>query len=166
MSSLYELTDAYETVINMLYDDEVDEQAVIDTLEGIEGEFENKADNYAKLLKNIIADSKAIKEEEERLYARRKSLENKVTRLKDTLEANMRVIGKTKFKTQLFSFNIQKNGGVQPLSIDVFDVNEIPKQYLIPQDPIPNNEAIRTLLESKQVPWAHLAPRGESLRIR
>lgn len=166
MSRLYELTDAYETVINMLYDDEIDEQVVIDTLEGIEGEFEAKADNYAKLLKNINSDIKAIKEEEERLYARRKTLENRATRLKDTLEANMKVIGKTKFKTELFSFNIQKNGGKQPLVIDVLDVNDIPKEYLIPQDPIPNNELIRAMLEIKNLPWAHLEPRGESLRIR
>ena len=166
MSSLYQLTDTYETVMNMLYDDEVDEQVILDTLEGIEGEIEVKADNYAKLIKNINADVKAIKEEEERLYSRRMSLENRAKRLKDTLEANMKAIGKTKFKTELFSFNIQKNGGLQPLSIDVLDVNEIPKEYLIPQDPLPNKDMIRWLLETKQVPWAHLEPRGESLRIR
>ena len=85
--------------------------------------------------------------------------------MKDTLEANMRAVGKTKFKTALFSFNIQKNGGLQPLVIDGL-IDDIPGKFLIPQPPVPNNEAIRKLLAEKQVDWAHLDPRGESLRIR
>lgn len=96
---------------------------------------------------------------------RRKGLEDRQKWLKDNLEANMREIGKTKFKTALFSFNIQKNGGLQPLIIDGA-IDDIPGRFLIPQDPVPNNEAIRSLLAEKQVDWAHLEPRGESLRIR
>lgn len=96
---------------------------------------------------------------------RRKGLEDRQKWLKDNLEANMREIGKTKFKTALFSFNIQKNGGLQPLVIDGV-IDDIPGRFLIPQDPVPNNEAIRSLLAEKQVDWAHLEPRGESLRIR
>lgn len=166
MATLYELTDAYDTVMNMLYDEDVDQQTILDTLEGIEMEFEDKADNYAKIIKNINSDVEAIKVELDRLQARKTALENKSKWLKDTLEANMKQIGKTKFKTALFSFNIQKNGGLQPLAIDVLDINEIPKKYLIPQDPLPDKDKIRQLLETKQVPWAHLEPRGESLRIR
>ena len=77
----------------------------------------------------------------------------------------MREIGKTKFKTALFSFNIQKNGGLQPLVIDGH-LEDIPGKFLIPQPAVPNNEAIRKLLEEREVDWAHLEPRGESLRIR
>lgn len=77
----------------------------------------------------------------------------------------MREIGRMKFKTALFSFNIQKNGGQQPLVI-TGSLEDIPGCFLIPQDPVPNNEAIRTLLGERQVEWAHLEPRGESLRIR
>jgi chromosome segregation ATPase len=166
LPSLYELTDMYDTVMNMLYDEDVDQQAILDTLEGIEMEFEDKADNYAKIIKNINSDIEAIKLEMDRLQARKQSLENKSRWLKDTLEANMKQIGKTKFKTALFSFNIQKNGGLQPLVIDEVDINKLPKEYLIPQDPLPDKDKIRRLLETQQVPWAHLEPRGESLRIR
>ena len=166
MSSLYQITENYDAVLNMLYDEEIDEQTILDTLESIEGEFEDKADGYAKLYKSLKYDAEIIKAEIERLRARLTTFESRSQALKDTLEANMKQIGKTKFKTTLFSFNIQKNGGLQPLRLDVLDVNKIPKNYLIPQDPIPNNEKIRSLLETKQVPWAHLEPRGESLRIR
>jgi hypothetical protein len=166
MSSLYQLTETYDVVLNMFYDEEADEQTILDTLEGIEGEFEDKADNYAKLIKTIKYDAEIIRAEIERLRTRLTTMENHAQHLKDTLEANMKQIGKTKFKTPLFSFNIQKNGGLQPLKLDVMDVNTIPKDYLIPQDPLPNNEKIRELLTTQQVAWAHLEPRGESLRIR
>ena len=44
------------------------------------------------------------------------------------------------------------------------DVHAKDDTYLVPQPPVPNNEAIRKLLDEKQVDWAHLEPRGESLR--
>ncbi|WP_033167675.1 siphovirus Gp157 family protein [Clostridium sp. KNHs205] len=166
MSSLYQITENYDAVLNMLYDEEMDEQTILDTLESIEGEFEDKADGYAKLYKTLKYDADTIQTEIDRLRSRLNTFENRAQSLKDTLEANMKQIGKTKFKTTLFSFGIQKNGGKQPLKIDALDVNTIPAEYLIPQDPLPNNEKIRELLEKQKVAWAHLEPRGESLRIR
>jgi chromatin segregation and condensation protein Rec8/ScpA/Scc1 (kleisin family) len=165
MSNLYELTEQYEEILNLLYDGETDEQTILDTLESIDGEIEDKADNYAKLIKSMKADAEAIKKEEERLYARRKSLENRAASLKDRLEENLRFIGKTSFKTALFSFNIQKNGGKQPLTITE-NIDDIPMKYLIQLNPVPDKEAIRELLASKEVEWAKLEPYGESLRIR
>lgn len=162
---LYDLTEEYAALRDMLYDPEVDELTLRDTMEAVWGEIEDKADGYAKIIMDMKADTDILREEENRLAARRRHLESRSKYLKDTLEANMRAIGKTKFKTALFSFNIQKNGGLEPLVIDGL-IDDIPGKYLIPQPPVPNNEAIRKLLTEKQVDWAHLDPRGESLRIR
>ncbi len=163
--NLYELTEQYLALQEMAYDPEVDEQVFQDTMEELWGEIEDKADGYARIIIGMKADIESLRNEELRLAARRKSLELRSQQLKDNLEANMREMGKTKFKTALFSFNIQKNGGLQPLVIDGL-IEDIPGRFLIPQPPIPNNEAIRSLLAEKQVEWAHLEPRGESLRIR
>ena len=165
MASLYELTDEYKTVEELLYDPEVDEQTVIDTLDGIEGEIENKADNYAKLIRELQADADKLKEEEQRMAARRRSLESRADRLKRNLQANLEFIGKTKFKTALFTFSVVQNGGPQPLTI-TDNLGEIPGKYLIPQPPVPDKDKIRELLATKAVEWAHLEPRGKSLRIR
>ena len=162
---LYELTGQYEEIINLLYDGETDEQTILDTLESIEGEIEDKADNYAKIIKNMLADAEAVKKEEERLHVRRKSLENKAKWLKEILKANLEFIGKTKFKTVLFSFSVSKNGGKQPLTITE-NIDEIPGKFLIQQNPLPNNEAIRELLADKEVEWAQLEPYGTHLNIR
>jgi len=161
MSNLYQLTNNYETILNMLYDENVDEQMILDTLEGIEGEIEDKADGYAKIIKELLGDAEKIKEEKKRLEKRQKSFENRAKLLKDNLENSMRQIGKTKFKTELFSFNIQKNGGKQTLTIN----GDVPKEYtktIIEND----TDKIRADLEAgKILPFAYLEPRGESLRI-
>ncbi len=162
---LYELSEQYQILQEMAYDPEVDEETLKDTMEGLWGEIEEKADGYARIIFSMKADIEILKKEEERLRLRRKSLENRSELLKNNLEANMRYIGKTKFRTALFSFNIQKNGGLQPLVIDGL-IEDIPGKYLIAQEPVPDNKAIRELLKDKQVEWAHLEPQGESLRIR
>lgn len=162
---LYELTEQWDAVFNMMEDGETDEQVIFDTLEAIEGEIEYKADNYARIIRNLQANVSALKAEEERLFQRRKSAENHIQRLKDTLQANLEFIGKTKFKTDLFSFSVAKNGGKQPLSI-TDNLDEIPGKYLIPQPPKVNNDAVRELLKDKEVDWAHLEPYGRHLNIR
>lgn len=164
MISLYELAEQYGGIRRMLYDEDVEDQVIYDTLESLDAEIEDKADNYAKLIRELKLEAELVRTEEERLHARRKRMEARADLLKNCLEENMRFIGKTSFKTALFSFNIQSNGGPQPLEISA--VTEIPMRFLIQQDPVPDNEKIRKYLKEHEVEWARLLPRGESLRIR
>lgn len=146
----------------MLYSEDIDEQTILDTLESLEGEIEDKADNYAKIIISLKADAKAIKDEETRLSDRRKALENKSETLKKNLEGVMRETGKTDFKTALHSFKIQKN----PESVIIDDESKIPSTYLIEQQPQIDKNAISKLLKSGvKVSYAHLK-QGEGLRIR
>lgn len=163
MSRLYELKENYKKVADMLYEEEIDEQCILDTLESIEGEIEDKADNYAVIIKELLADAKVCKQEKLRLEARQKSFENRAKLLKDKLEEVMRETGKTKFKTAKFSFGIQNNGGLAPLWIDE-DYSNIPQKYLKVE---PDNTKIRQALDSgENIIFAHYEPRTESLRIR
>lgn len=162
MSNLYQLTNNYETVLNMLYDEDADEQMILDTLEAIEGEIEDKADNYAKIIKELEAKQNARKEESKRLTESAKIFENRVKVLKSNLFNSMKATGKTKFATDLFSFNIAKNGGKQTLTID----GDVPEEYT--KTVIENDtDKIRQALENgEKLTFAHLEPRGESLRIK
>ena len=150
MSNIYELTRNYDEVLNMLYQDDVDEQMVLDTLESIEGDIEDKADNYAKIMKELETKAKARKEEAQRLS----ESANLFNAMKET--------GKTKFATNLFSFSIARNGGKQALTID----SEVPAEYT--KTVIENDtDKIRQALEKgKKLPFAHLEPRGERLSIK
>lgn len=48
MATLYELTEEYRQLLEMMEDDTVDPEVLQDTLEGVDGEIEAKADNCAK----------------------------------------------------------------------------------------------------------------------
>lgn len=163
--SLYELTADYEMLLVMLYDDETDEKMILDTLESIEGEIEDKADGYAKIIKELLGDAEKIKAEKIRLEQRQKAFENRAQLLKENLQNTMKQLGKTKFKTDLFSFNIQKNGGKLPLIID--DVSKVPNEYFKHTEKEIDNTKVREAIDSgENITFAHYGAQGESLRIK
>ena len=165
MPTMYELTADYKTVLEMMYDTDIDPQAITDTLESITAEIEVKAENTAIIINELTAEAAKIKSEEQRLNARRKVYENRVTNLKQGLFDAMKLTGKTKFKTDLFSFNIAKNGGKIPVIVDV-DCSELPDD-LVTITEKPNLDAIAAYLESNpESKYAHFGERGESLRIK
>ena len=136
--------------------------------------IEDKADGYAKIIKALEADVDGIQKENDRLTSRKKTYENRIKWLKQNLEMCMRATGKKKFTTDLFSFNIQKNGGKRKLTIDV-NVENIPEEYRIKHPDTVNGDKLREYLKenglegqdgSLNCEWCHLEPQGESLRIR
>ena len=161
MSNLYKLNQNYQELLNMLYQDDTDEQMILDTLESIEGEIEDKADGYAKIIRELEAMRDAKKEEMYRQQDGAKRLDNRINFLKQNLFNVMKQTGKTKFATDLFTFRIQKNGGKRALTID----GEVPEEYtriVIEND----TDKIRQALEQgEKLPFAHLEAQGESLRI-
>lgn len=165
MPTMYELTADYLEVLDLANDPDIPPEVVADTLEGIGGEIEFKAENTAKILKELEASVAALKAEEKRLAERRKQLETNVQKIKERLFDMMKTTGKVKFKTDLFSFSIQKNGGKLPVVLDVKDTSELPDD-LVKITETADLEAIRELLDAGDTRFAHYGERGESLRIK
>lgn len=165
MSSLYELTGYYAMLQNMLEDEEMSDEEISDRLKDLNDEIEMKADNYAKMIRNFETSLEGIKIEAKRLSERKSKLEANIKRLKDDLQTAMITTGKTKFKTDLFSFGIQKNGGALPVIVDV-DTSELPDDLVIVSEK-PDLKAIEKYIkETGDVTFAHFGERGESLRIK
>jgi len=159
MATLYELTGQYRELLELAESEELDKQLIADTLEGLDGEIEIKADGYAKVIRELEGKTAVLKDEIDRLSKRKSVIENNIKNLKQALETAMRATGKTKFKTELFSFNIQKN----PARLVI--TGEVPEEFLIPQEPKVDNKAIKELLKQQELPFAYLE-QSESLRIR
>lgn len=156
--NLYELSLSFQEVQNM----ELDPEVMKDTLDSIEDAIENKAENIAKLIRNLESDVSAYKEEEDRLKTKRQATENKVKWLKTYLEDNMKLTGKTKFKSGMFNFSIQKN----PASVNITDERIIPEEFLIQQPPKVDKTSLKEILKKGiEVPGAELK-QTEGLRIR
>ena len=165
MSTLYQLTDDYLTLLEMAEDPDMDEQALMDTMEGIEGALEIKAEGYAKVIRTLEGDAAACDAESKRLRNKKQAIERNIDRMKKALQYAMEVTGKTKFKTALFSFGIQKNPA--SVVIDEGYIENIPDRFLIPQDPQIDKKAIKEALKAGEdlEGIAHLSE-TYSLRIR
>ena len=159
---MYELTADYMTVLNMATDAATPPDAIADTLEAIGGEIEIKAENSAVIMQELTAESEKLKNEIERLTARKKSLETNVAAIKERIFDAMKTTGKEKFKTTLFSFSIGKN----PAKLVIDDAEKIPRKYMIPQPAKIDNVKLKEDLKAGKVcSYAHLE-QGESLKIK
>lgn len=146
MSTLYEIVNDYLTIQHMMEDPDLDPQTLADTMEGIEGELEVKADGYAKVIRNMEADIEAIKSEVNRLTDRRKTIEKNIQTLKLALQKSMEITGKTKFKTELFSFGIRNNA--PSVIMDETDIRKIPSEYLRIRDPEVDKNKLKDALKN------------------
>lgn len=159
-ASLYELTGQALVLQKMAEDSDVDPQVFADTLETLDFEIEEKADAYAKIIRMLEGQKATMEAEITRLTGRKMMLENKAERMKRNLEKSMILLNKRKFKTDLFSFNIQKN----PASVNI--IGKVPEEYLIPLEPRVDKKAIIAYVkEHGNTEFAELT-QSESLRIR
>ena len=163
--TIYQITNDYLQLMQMMEDPELDPQTLADTMEGIEGELEDKADNYARVMKNMEADLNGIKAEIERLSTRKKTIENNIKRMKEALQFSMETTGKTKFKTELFSFGIRKNAPA--VIMDEPYIENVPERFLKYSDPTINRSAIKEAIQNGEdlEGLAHLE-QSSSLSIR
>lgn len=159
---LYEISQGFEYLLSLMEDPDTDLEMLNDTLESLEFELEEKAENIVKIMKSIEAQEKALKDEENRLSSRRKTFENKREGLKKYLQNNMELMKKDKIKTALFSINIQNN----PPSVDIKDETKVPKKYKVKQpDKIDKKAILEDLKADIKVRGCEMV-QGRSLRIR
>ena len=165
MASLYELQDdliAFQEMCNDP-DAELDEQAVKDTLEAIEGSYDAKVEAWLKVIKNLDAEKEAVKAEADRLVKRATTIKNNIDRMKNTLISSMQLTGR-KTAGELLKATVANNGGKLPLIVD--ENAELPEKYQKVEIK-PNNEAIREALDKgEELPFAHYGERGVHINIK
>lgn len=160
--TLYEITDEYRKLLEIAEDPDMDPDVLRDTMEAIDADLEDKADGYAKVIRTLEAEEAGVDAEIKRLQARKSAVSGNKGRIKDALEKAMRQTGKTKFKTVLFSFGIQKN----PPSVAILKEDSVPIDYLVVPDPQPDKKRILAELKAgAKFDWAELK-QTEALRIR
>lgn len=135
MSRLFEIANDFALLFDQLESfDEIEEadmreiaqQAWFDTLEGVEGEFEIKAENVAQYIKALRKEAEDIREEEQALSARRRAKEKRVKSLTDYLMACMKQIHREKIETAKCKLSIRKNAE----SVQVVDEDGLARDLL------------------------------------
>lgn len=158
--NLYELKESYLKVLELI---EAGEEGLEDTLESINDTIEVKAENYAKIIRNLEGNVNMLKAEIERLNSRKKSIEGNVDRLKENLKQAMILTGKEKIKTGLFNITVANN----PVALNVFDESKIPENFFTYETiKKMDKSAIKDLLKAGQVIEGAELTQGKGLRIK
>lgn len=147
MPRLYELTDAYASLVAMLEDCETEEQAmeIIAQIDAVTNDISTKAEAYAKIRMNLkaqaaelAAKAKIFKDEADRLSSKAKSVENNIQRMNERLLFAMELAGLRQLSTPIGKFYTQKT-----TRVEVLDAWAVPEIYATPQEPKVDKAAIR-----------------------
>lgn len=117
---LYEIAADYENLLEMIEEGEIPEEAVIDTLESIEAIFEEKADNIACGIKNLLAEIEAIKKEKANLDSRIKAKTRTVEKMKAYLSEQLLRVGCSKMETARNKLSFRRSEKVMVDDVDAF----------------------------------------------
>lgn len=111
MATLYELTGQFLDIYNM----DLDDETKLDTLDSIDWQtdYENKVENYIKVIKNTEADIEARKNEIKRLTELNRADERKNERMKEVLKDSMALTGHERVDTPLFIVSFRKSQAVE-----------------------------------------------------
>jgi ADP-glucose pyrophosphorylase len=154
---LYEISQSY----NSLLDADLEGPEFEKALKVIDDAFDLKAENLAKLIRSIKGDIEAIKLEEKRLEAKRKTYENKIKSIEEYLFNNLQMTDKKKVQTPLFTIAIQKN----PAKLVVKNEEKIPDKYFKTIRQLDKASLKEDIKEGLEVDYAELI-QTESVRIR
>ena len=111
MSTLYELTGQYLEIYNLDMDDET-KQDTLDSIDWAE-DYENKVENYVKVIKNLDADMEIRKNEIERLRKLNDADNSKKERMKEAVKESMELTGHDRVDTPLFKVSFRKSEAVE-----------------------------------------------------
>lgn len=165
MTSLYDIAAEYRQTADKLADLDLDEQTIADTLEGMSGALEVKAQNVVMFARNLEATATAIKEAETAMASRRKAIEHRAAGLRRYALSAMQFAGVQSIECPYFKLAVRKN----PPAVEVFDAAQIPAQFMRtpePPPPAPDKKAITEAIKAGQeVPGARLVS-GERLEVR
>lgn len=133
-------------------------------LVSIRSDFENKADGYCGLIREMEMRASARQDESDRMARLAQADANAAKRLKDRLKLFMTLHGIRIVETNRFRIRVQANGGKVPLELLV-PVENIPPLYQR-QRIEADLEKIRIALEGgENLEFAALRERGTQLRI-
>lgn len=162
---LYDVTQEYLAIQALSEDaDEDFAIAVRDTLQGVEGEFNEKAKAVAVVALNFESDIEAIDAEINRLQERKRCIKNRNEQLKNYLRENMEACDIRKISCPLFTITLAK--GREVVVIDNED--EIPDEFMRVKTVLePDKNSIATCIKSgEEVRGAHIEQGKSSIRIK
>lgn len=163
MTALYLIANEYRTAAMALADLDMDAQTVADTLEGLSGELETKAQSVAFMVRSIEADAASMKEWARSANDRASAAMNRAESLREYIARCMQSTGMTKIEGPGVKLSFRKSSAVV---IDGADL--IPAEFMRQAEappPAPDKKALAEAIKSgRAILGAHIEVR-QSLHI-
>lgn len=143
--------------------------AWFDTLEGIEGEFDEKAENIAVYIKELEAEAKTLKAEKIAVGKRQAQKEKTAEGLRKYLITSMKAIGRNKVDMPKAVLSLKNNAPSLVVDDEISFINWAQKhndnllKYSMPE--IKKNDVKTLCKNGEKVPFVHLE-RKASLTIK
>ena len=115
--TLYDIADNYRSFFDAVEAGEIPEDAIAGTLEAINGEFDNKVDNIACMIKNWLTLANGQREEAKKLMDLAKDNEKRAEHWKDWLTMCMTMAGKKKVETTRCCVTVTRDGNQLKLTV-------------------------------------------------
>jgi hypothetical protein len=125
-NTLYELSEDYLRLLDLLEDPDADEQALEAELDQISGLIAHKAEAIAGLVTHMEGLADARRAESKRLKERADADERHAQRLRDYVLRHMQAIGSERIETLRFTLQIRRN----PPAVEVLEQMLVPPQFL------------------------------------
>ena len=157
--SIYEIDDSILSLVDM----ETGEIEDIARFDELQMERTQKVENIGCYYKNLVAEAKAMKDEEANLAQRRKAVENKAERIKNLLVYALK--GK-KFESPKVRCSYRKAKSVQVDDDFIAWAEEHAEDLLTFKEPTPNRTAIKAALaDGREIEHAEIVT-SESLQVK
>ena len=164
MPKLYELTGQLKELERLVSENEAPLSEVEDTIKLIEGDFEEKAINLVKVIRNKEPDISIIDEEIKRLQQMKKNINVKAENLKEYLRHNMEANGINKIECPIFSITLKRAAEL----VKIIDDKLIPDEYVTIKTTCHPDKAriLKALKNGEQIKGAELSSAKPALQIK
>lgn len=125
---LYEISQQYADVQKLIDSDDTGSMAdaIAETMQMIEGDFQDKAVNVVLFTQNIESDIEAIDTEIKRLQDKKKAIQNKAEGMREYLRMNMAATGINKISCPLFSITLS----TPQKQVEITNESMLPDDYV------------------------------------
>ena len=161
MTALYQISN---DILKLMSDEEIPVDCLADTLESLGMEFDDKAENIIKLIKNENADIAAYKAEAKRLLELAAKKEKLVEQLTKYLGHEMQKLGKKSLKIGVHQVSTRKGTTV----VNITDESRIDDEFMnIKTTVTPDKKALlKALKDGQAVFGAELKQNPDSVIIK
>ena len=175
MATLYDLGNQYNDLLDMLESGEYTLDDLHDTIEMIDGEFDEKAAKLALIISTEKGESEKTKMQIDRLTALKKYRDNNIKRLREYLLDQMQSVNKTTIKSTLAVISVTNSQekidekdprwGEDGKIFVAWAQKNLRDDLLTFYDPEPDKKAIKAALDAGEV-LPISTRRDKTLRIR